>query len=822
MAQFFDFEEDYFGLTSSDVEKNLSLYGLNTYKKESKTDNGFLYREVLLSPAVILMFAAGVLCFFAANIGAGIAAILLDGLYVAAEMYCRKSCDERLREIKESSVTKFRVIRNGRLELIEKKYIVPEDLIVVQAGERVPADAFILEAQDLSADERILNGSVAAAAKYVGAISENELKPSFVYSGTTILTGIAVCRVTATGVDTKMYQMLGYAPDRHSYFTTLEKVVRATVLAASAIALVLTLVSFLARSINGGDLVFSAISGISLGLCFIPTAIGAVIRLYYTKGAMDLLKGGAVVKSFSDIEKLNSLSVLCVEKEGAISKNRLEVRGIYARSEELLYKVAALACEPNSQDPAVKALMVKAAFFDEKIKNVYDENTFIERLAESNENLSGAIWDVGGEKLCCIKGVPEQILPMCKMSGDALYSAKKRCEDYYSKGCSVMAVACVDAQAEAKDITAGFSYTFIGFAAFSAPLRDSVSAAVKTCRRAGVRVVMLTEENPSVAESTGKMIGISGRGVVTGKQIDACLKNNEELDLNADIYAKITSEQKLFIIKQLQERGEVVAMTGTRAEDADILDAADVGVTISQYAAESSLEAADIIMNDDNFSTLADTIAQARQVHKNIKRAVSVMISGYAALITLMIINLFSGTALMLTPSVIALITLLLLPLTALGFIGNNSDIKSSMPPSEFMIKRKLNLRFIGGAALFGALSGAISAAAYMFMYNGSNSDFARSCALITFCISNAGFVLLRHITDMHFKSFLDSSLIAKISVGVCAVLPILLVYIPFVNKAFRLEAVDILALFISIITGIIPAAAYFLVKHFFKLRELL
>ena len=362
-----------------------------------------------------------------------------------------------------------------------------------------------------------------------------------------IISGIAICKVSATGVDTKYFRKFGAVADRHPYYTNLERVVRSIVPLCSAVAVLLTIVSVVIKVISGGEIIPSALSGITLGLCFIPTGIGAVIRLYYTKGAMSLIKGGAVVKSLSDIEKLNSLSVLCVEKEGAISKNSLEVRGVYAKSEELLYKVAALACEPNTIDPAERALMVKATFFDDKIADVYTDNVFIEKVAEG-ESMNGAVWSVGGAKICCIKGIPEQILPMCRLNGDELFAAQKKYEDYYAKGCSVMAVACVDADNDDMDVTAGFSYTFVGFVAFSAPLRDSVSSAVKTCRRSGVRVVMLTEENPSVAESTGKMIGLSTSSVITGKQIEESVEYGTYLDFDADIYAKLTLEQKLYVI----------------------------------------------------------------------------------------------------------------------------------------------------------------------------------------------------------------------------------------------------------------------------------
>lgn len=820
MAKFFDFNEEYFGLTENEIEKKLSMYGLNTYTGSQRAFMGFSYKDVFLSPAVLMMFVAGVLCFFGAGIGMGIAVLLIDAFYVCMEIYFRRSIDDRIDEIEETTAVKFRVIRSGKPELIEKELIVPEDIIVVQAGERVPADAFILESRDLTVDESVFTEDSTPVAKYVGAMSKGELEPTFVYSGTVIISGIAICKVSATGVDTKYFRKYGEIKERHPYYTKLENIVRSTVLLCSAVALILILVSILIKVMSDEKIIPAALSSLTLGLCFLPAGVGTVIRLYYTKGAMSLIKGGAVVKSLSDIEKLNSMSVLCVEKEGAISKNSLEVRGIFAKSEELLYKVAALACDPNTIDPAERALMVKAAFFDDKIADVYSENDFIEKVTEG-ESINGAVWSVGGAKICCIKGTPEQILPMCRLSGDELFSVQKKYEDYYSRGCSVMAVACVDADNENMDVTAGFSYTFVGFVAFSAPLRDSVSAAVKTCRRSGVRVIMLTEENPSVAESTGKMIGLSTGSVITGKQIEESVKYGTKLDYDADIYAKLTPEQKLYVIGKLKENGEVVAMTGTRTSDADALEAADVGITISQHSAGSAYEAADVIMNDDNFSTIADMIAAARQIHRNIKRAVSLMISGYVGLVMLIMINLFSDAHIMLTPSIIALVTMVFLPLAALEYVDCRADMRSIMPPSEFVAERKLNFRFIGGAALFGALSGAVAIVSYLLMYNGTNFESARSCAFISYSFCSAAFAVLRHSDEEPFKFFGSAGILAKVSAAIFAFLPIILVYIPGVNMAFGFAEIDILALVISVATGILPAAAYYFAKHLFKFKEL-
>lgn len=817
MAQFFNFKQDFFGLSESEADEKSKLYGLNVYTKSTKRQEKFSYSEVFLSPSVLMMLAAGVLCFFGMGIGAGIVTILIDAVYCFCEINFRKAADKRLSELHESTLVKYRVIREGELKLIEKKYIVPEDTIVVQAGERVPADAFILEARDLSCDESVLTGSGKPAFKHTGAISKNEFKPTFVYAGTTVLTGIAVCRVSATGVDTKLYQRVGETPERHPYFTGFEKIIRFVVPICAGVAVLIALVSIAVKGFSGEDMILAVFSAFSLGVCLIPTGISSIIRYYYTKGSEQLIKCGAVVKSLNDIEKLNSLSVLCVEKEGAISKNRLEVRGIYARSEELLYKVAALACGQNTSDPAERALMVKATFFDENIADVYSDNKFIENLADSGDTISGALWEVGGDRIYCIKGAPEQILPMCKLSGDVLLATQKRYQDYYANGCSVMAFACVDAKTGGLDKTVGFSYTFVGFAAFSAPLRDSVSTAVKTCRSAGVRVVMLTEENPDTAVSTGKMIGIPADKVVTGSEIDDIRISEKNFDCSANIYAKISPEQKLYIIDRFKKSGEVVAMTGTRPTDAEILSAANIGITIASHSAGSTFEAADIVMNDDNFLSIAQTISCARQIHRNIKRAVSLLISCYFGLIVLILFNLISSGSVILTPPLVALSTMILIPLLALGYSGGKADMEYGMPPSEFVAERKLNFRFIGKALLIGAFSGLVAVGS--FALNSANYANGISCAMTTFFCCIAAFAALGQSDDFPFRTLKTASTITKAGLAAAFLAPILLCYIPFVNSAFGLYPIGFLALVVSLLTGVFPAIVYYFLRRFIKIK---
>ena len=818
MAQFFDFKSDYFGLTDADIEKNVDLYGYNIYTKKDRPQESFSPIKVLLSPSFLLIFIAGVLSLFGSNVFSGIVILLIDAVYAAAEIYFGTHADEKLMDMHVSTAMKFRVIRNGKLELIEKEFIVPEDLLVVQAGERVPADAYIQECRDLTADESVFTGSNKPVAKYPGAMSKSELNQSFVYSGTTILTGIAICKVSAAGVDTKYYQKIGEKTDNHNYYTRMERIVQGIVPVASAVAAITALVSLVFMIVTKNDVIESAMRAITIGLCFLPTGISSIIRYYYLKGSEELLSKSAVVKSFSDIERLNSVSVLCIEKQGAISKTHLEVKSIYTKSEELLYKVGVLACEPNTTDEAERALLVKAAFFDENIKDIYQESKFIERIPESNNVMSGALWDIGGSRLYCIKGTPEQILPLCRFKGDQLFNVQKKQKEYYDAGLSVMAIACADAAERDCDATAGFAYTFVGFVALSAPLRDSVSNALKTCERSGVKVVMLAEDNPHVAEATARMIGLTGK-TITGKQISDSVKYGSELVYDADIYAKVTPEQKLYILDRLKKQGEVVAMTGTRTTDAEALELADVGITISQYTAGSAYEAADIIMNDDNLASIAGMICSARQIHRNIKRGVAALISGYFGMLVLTILNLFGaeGMQLMLNPQLFALFAMILLPIAAVSYIGNRNDMKGEMPPSDYIAARKINYFFLGNSLAIGLLCGIVSAASYMFMYNAADTAFARSCSLISFGFCFALFSLMGNSYSHPIKAVIRAGKSSYISSALIAFLPILLVYLPFLNGVFCLTPIDSLAFFISVVTGIIPVIGYAIVRSFIK-----
>ncbi len=818
MAHFLNFKQDYFGLTEEEVAHRMDMYGSNVLDKEMEKPEHFSPVKMLLSPSFLLMLIAGILSLFSSYIGTGIAILLIDVFYIIAEIYTCMGADERLQQLTESSSVQFRVIRGGKLEFVHKEDIVPEDTMIVQAGEQIPADAYILECRQVTVDEGIFTRSYKPVTKYTGALGKGALKQTHVYSGSKMLTGVAICKVTATGEDTEYFRRnIHELTGSRRYYTQLESNMRRMVPVCSAIAAVVALVSMLVWIFSGQPTFTSVLNGITLGLCLVPTGVSTIIRIYYSNGIEGLVNKNILVKSLPDVEKLNSMSVFCIEKEGSISQSYFEVRSINTANEELLYKAAVLACNPEEPANAIeKAIMVRATFYDADIAQFY-ENTLVERIYDKEElGITGCQWDFGGSLLSCIKGAPEQIVMLCKLSGDERRAILSTCSEYYNKGYHVVAIACANTTADC-DITAGFSYTYVGLIILEAPMLDSAVAAINTCKRVGVKVIMLTEDDVPVAESVGKLIGLSGK-TVTGKMISDAVKNERPIDLDADIYAKISPVQKLYIIKCLQESGEIVGMTGMRVTDADALSAADVGITIAD-SEPAAQENADIIMKKNNISSIAGMIARARQMHCNIKRSFAIMLSGYVAMLLVTIVNIFGGVQPMMNPSLLALMTMLVLPAAALIYLGDRSDAGSELPPSSYVARKKLNFWFIGKILLTGVIIGGISLASYLFMYNGSNTDFARSCAFVTMNVALAGFAVLNAADKKPVKAVLSMGVVTWVILAAMVVLPIVLIYVPFVNDCFALDAVDFMALMFSIAPGVVAVGGFALGRMMIRFK---
>lgn len=816
LAQFFNFKGNYVGMTDDDIRESKELYGANTYTGNDKAVKRYSVKNTLYSGAVIALLVAAVACFVCLDIAMGIAILLIDAIYVAAEIFLMREADKRFFEIRESSAITFRVIRNEKLSFVNKDELLTNDLIVIEAGERVPADAYICESRDFTVDEAVLSNSHTPVTKSVGAETGSSVKNAIVYSGTTVLTGIAICKIFAIGVDTKVYHERGEQPERHPYLSGIEATIRRILPLCYGVAGAIAVLSVLIWTFSVHSAAAGALRAISLGVCFIPTCLCSVIRIYYIKCAGELVNGKAIVRSVNDIEKLNSVNVLCVEKSGALAKNTVEIKQVFTHNEELFYNVAVLATERNTTNPSEKALLNKAVLYDENIYEVCEKNTLLERLADGDENLNGALWDLKETKLYCIKGVPEQVLPLCRIKGDELFKIQNKINEYYSQGHRVIALACTDATEGTTDSTAGFKYTFIGLCSLCEPIRESVSSAVKTCRRVGVRVMMMSDDNASVSAATGKTIGLSGSSVLTKQDIEASRDNNAALNTRADVASKLSLSDKLYMLRTMRENKDVVAVAATRADSTELLENADVAITMSQQTSGVAYEAADILMSNDNFSTIADTIAESRQTYMNVKRAVSSVISAYAALLLIHAENILGKVELMLSPSLVALLTMLVVPAAALMYLGSRCDSAAEIRTSSFVGSRRFNRSFIISTILYSLFAAVSAIVTYLFMYNSANTAFARSCALLSlsWCLAVSGIV---RSMNAGAKNVLRLKPIALISLLVMLILPVLLIYIPVVNSAFCLMAIDPLAFAISAATGIVLPLVYFFVGRFIK-----
>lgn len=824
MAQFLNFKGDYTGITNSEAEENLRMYGFNSETKLDEDGKGYNPAKAFINLRFFLFLAASVLYIISGNFLSGAILILLTAAYVVLEIFKGVRCDEALYEHKRSTGMKFRVIRGGELILLRKEYLVPDDIIILQGGENVPADAHILETSDAACDESLFSGDRTPAHKFAGAdSSENVLKGSCVYKGTKLLSGHLIARVFGTGVDTMKHKTFGETKVEEVYYTSFERTINKVTPVMNGIAAVM-LVLFAALNFLGADIVNTGIiellhntliPAIAFALVFIPAQTASLVRIYYVMGAYSLASKHSIVKDLSVLESMNALTCICVEKAGTITKSRLEIADENSKNPEMMTNIAILACDTTPSNAVDQAIMLGATFKQIDVKEL-QQNELIKAFPFSEKDkIAGNLWNVNGARLMCIKGSPESIFTLCEMSPDNLFKAQKKHSDFAKLGHQVIAVAVARVDDEKiPDSIFELNYTYLGLIAFNNQTKDTIPFAVRSCYKAGVNVIMTTGDSAETAAAIAKKIGMHEGKVITGDMMKAAKMNGEAIDLeDVNIFARITPEQKIEIIRMLQSNGEIVGITADNTTDSEVLEQADVGITMVQNASGAAYEACDLLMNDDNFNTIVETIKESRQVHQNVKRCISTVISATLAMILFWLANYFLGGESVITPVLAALLTVIVIPVCAMLFTDNTSDIKGDLVSSGFIGRGVVNKKFFIKALLQG-----VSLAMFSWLICAISQSSAvnelRSTFLATFVFGMIAMCWVNFSgTKNILKIFKEKHNLAALISGITVAAMLILIYIPFINEAFGFVGINPFVLIIALVMGVVSQSFFEIYK---------
>lgn len=659
------------GLTSEQAELQYQQYGYNQLPAQPTTSFWWRLFQQFKNPLIyILLFAFVIditLWLFEdvsnwplESIAIGVILLLNAGLGVWQE----NKAESALTKLKDLSTPLVWVMRDGHLSHLGIEKLVPDDIIRLETGERIPADAMLISDDELLIDESILTGESLPLQKTV----EHEL-----YAGSLIIRGRAYARVSRTGSQSTMGKLANLLDDIDEEKTPLEirlnKFGKKIALVVTVIACLLVFLGTWLEGLSAFNQIF--LFAIALAVAAVPEGLPAVITLTLSLGTERMAKRKAIVRRLSAVEALGSVTVIATDKTGTLTENKMHVKDIISEDFNRCYRAMALANDAEIDTGAGDTLELGLYRF--LMKN----NVSAAALQKQYPRLSSTAFDSTNKymrvtvnednnKVSYLKGAPEVLLERSELTTSELKLWMDKSNQYASKGYRILALAYGEGEVEE-------NLKFLGLILLGDPPRKEVAGAIKQAQQAGIRVLMITGDHPSTALTIAKQIGIeSGSGqdkVITGSELDQMDEASLfEVVANINVFARVKPEHKLTIVQTLRTQKQVIAVTGDGVNDAPALKAADVGVAMGIRGSDVSREVADLVLMDDNFATIVEAIKEGRNIFENIKKFIRFMFAANLAEVLLITI----GVSISMVMGFEYLDGSILLPLTAVQILWIN------------------------------------------------------------------------------------------------------------------------------------------------------
>ncbi|MEW6690969.1 MAG: HAD-IC family P-type ATPase, partial [Pseudomonadota bacterium] len=656
------------GLSAGEARARLAAEGPNALP--AARGRGVLASTlgVLREPMFLLLVAAtGVYLLVgdlreALVLGASILVVL--AITVAQE----RKAERALEALRDLSSPRALVVRDGIEQRIAGAEVVRGDLLLLAEGDRVPADARLVRSNELALDESLLTGESLPVDKLEGEV----------FSGTLVVRGQGRAEVTATGARSALGRIGASLAALQTEKTTLERETARIVRFVAALAIGLSVLLALYYVWLRGDWLPGILAGLTLAMAILPEEFPVVLTVFLALGAWRISRHGVLTRRMPAIEMLGAATVLCVDKTGTLTENRMalaELRAAPGASEDSLLEAAALACELEPFDPMERAILERAAAGAPGAARLRREWRLERDYPMTPRFLAVChVWrSPQGARRVALKGAPETVLPLCGLQGALPQAAA----DAAARGLRLLAVAEAEWDGgPLPDDPRAYAFRWRGFAALADPLRGSVPAAVAECRRAGIRIVMITGDYPGTALAIARAAGIdAGAGVLTGGELRAM----DDAALGAAarrvcVFARITPEEKLRLVRALKDAGEVVAMTGDGVNDAPALKAAHIGVAMGRRGTDVAREAAALVLTEDDFGSIVATVRLGRRIYENIRNAMRYIVAVHVPTAAMSFLPLALGWPQLFYPVHIVFLEFVIDPACSIVFEAERSE----------------------------------------------------------------------------------------------------------------------------------------------------
>ena len=655
------------GLSSQEAQQRLGQYGENKLAEKKKKTNLQRFLEQFKDAMIIILLLAAAVSFVVACFGHDpmeffepLLILLIVVLNAVLGMVQEAKAEKALDALKSMSAPHARVLRDGKEQVIDAAQLVPGDVIRLEAGDFIPADARLLKSVSLKSEESALTGESVPSEKDAAALVEEKAplgdRSNMVFSGCSVTYGTATAVVTGTGMNTEMGKIAGLLEGEEEGQTPLQQKLAQLGKYLGFVALAACAVIFVVGLVNGINVLEIFMTAVSLAVSAIPEGLPAIVTIVLAIGVQRMVKKNALIRRLPAVETLGSASVICSDKTGTLTQNRMTLVKLWVEGEQELEAVStsntqaarellrygALCCdgsvvykedgtEQHIGDPTETSILVAA----HKNGMEQDElNRQYPRLAElpfdSDRKLMTSVNQIDGKIVAIVKGAFDMMAARC-VSGD-LEAAKEKNDEMSRGALRVLAVGYKILEEAPEDPTSEElenGLTLLGLVGMIDPPRPEAKAAVATCRQAGIKPVMITGDHVVTASAIAKELGILGDGdkAITGAQLDAMTE--EQLDQEVEhisVYARVSPENKIRIVKAWQRKGQVVSMTGDGVNDAPALKAADIGCAMGITGTDVAKGAADMTLTDDNFATIVDAVREGRGIYANIKKVVGFLL----------------------------------------------------------------------------------------------------------------------------------------------------------------------------------------------------
>ena len=753
------------GLSSAEAAARLAAEGYNDLPSADHRSLLHIVRDVLREPMFTLLLGAGAVYLVLGDLGEALVLLAFATFSVGISVVQETRSERVLDALRDVASPRALVLRDGERCRIPGREVVRGDAVVLLEGDRVPADSVVVSASELTIDESLLTGESIAVHKVPGEAAAGSARPGgesmpFVYSGTMVVHGEGLAVVQATGSRTELGRIGHALRGIPSEPPRLQAETRRLIRLFGILGLATSLLVVVLVGQTRGDWLQALLAGIAIGMSMLPQEFPLVLAAFMVMGAWRLSRARVLTRRAATIEMLGAATVLCTDKTGTLTENRMTVAALaspdasWRRDEGTVppaladaVLVALRASAPQPSDPMEKAIAALAADLPSLAGR--PAGMLVRRYGLTPRLLAVThVWQDpdNGTRQVYAKGAPEAIGHLCRLDSARLAWLRQAVEDMAARGIRVLGLARATGNADPlPDAPEGFAFTMVGLIGFSDPLRANVPDAIAECRSAGVRVVMITGDYPATAAAIAREAGLDATHTVEGK----ALRNLEPGDLRSrvastGIFARIMPEQKLDIVEALKANGEIVAMTGDGVNDAPALKAAHIGVAMGGRGTDVAREASSIVLLDDDFGSIVRTIGLGRRIYDNLRKASAYIVAVHVPIAGLALMPLLLGMPLMLSPIHIAFLEMVIDPACSIVFEAETGERdlmkRPPRPATSRLLSPALALwALLQGGLAFGALAAVLMAGAARQM----PEDELRALLFTSLVLINVGLILI-------------------------------------------------------------------------------